>query len=218
MALAFVRQTIRSANGFVTGDNTLSAITTTGGNLLVCCFTTQQAISITNVKDNAGNTWVQVPGATENTVSHVDIWYVASVAGGSTAVTVTFSANNNCEIVFSEFSGQAASPLLTGSGAILTNPSGAPIGPTLSPTATGQLLFSICSGNAINLTGVNTPWTGYVHVTAQGGCTAYLIDAASSPTHATFTPTTAQGFGSDGAIFLPSLGGPPLRTLMGVGL
>ena len=92
---------------------------TGSGNLLVVLVTIYNSvnsdIAVTGVTDNAGNVYIQVPGATivrliDGFYTVSDVWYKSLSTGGATSVTVTANHSSAQVIgVFREFSGGPAS-------------------------------------------------------------------------------------------------------------
>jgi hypothetical protein len=204
MAIAEVKQSILSQDVPLTIHVT-AAFSSTAGNLLVLTYGGDDGAFVSSVTDSQSNVWVQVPGAA---TSFSDVWYVASSKGGSAIITLTLANSDASVIVVTEFSGAGASPLLTGSGAIVAFTSGAAVSPALTPTTAGQLLVtSICPIN-INFTGISSPWVGYTDNIVSGVEIGYYINPPLSTQRASAVPNTTQNYLSSGAIFIPSSGGP----------
>lgn len=153
MAIAYVQEvnTTNAASGSVL---TSSAITVTGGNLLVACWyhlhdnvagTGTPTVTIT---DSQGNTWNTVGAASLGVASVADgtragIAYCMNAAAGSTTFTMTFSGSGvnrtNRGLGISEWSGCATSSALDHSY-ISANRAVAPnTSPTFTPSVANVL-------------------------------------------------------------------------------
>lgn len=203
-AIAFVNATEISKAALT--NQPLDPVTVAAGHLLVLTIAPDASNrTVSSVTDDTGNTWTQVINASASVVNqNSDIWYTPNSVGGATTITVTLSGVSNTDIVLMEFSGaDLTAPLLTGSGAhINATSSSAPIGPTLTPDAAGELLVSVCEPIDNPLTGVAAPFVIAGAPQAFDTATsAYYIDPPVSATHAAFNPTTSQRYASSGAIF-----------------
>jgi hypothetical protein len=205
MAIAEVHETHQGNGATPYTTQTIGIISSSVGNLIVVteewgATLALNGSTISGITDNGGNTYVQVPGAFVDDSTfyrHTDIWYSLATST-SNSITITWGSTTSFGVtqVF-EFSGtDTISPL--DFGANLDQTAAAPVGPSMTPTVSGELLVAICNSNLTGETNVNAPWTA-----GSSGDTAYLINAALSPQQAVFTPTTVQGFVSSGAAFLP---------------
>lgn len=158
----------------------------------------------TAIIDSMGNTWTHVPNSLATSgVQQCDMWYAQGVAAGSTTITMTVSAAANAEIhVYIVSGASTGDALLTGSGTTAST-TGAPLGPSLTPTALGQLMIvQAMNVSGSNLTSVNSPWVaGQKYVAMTGGFTAYYSSSTTTAQQAVFNPTGSQTYMADGAIF-----------------
>ena len=135
-----------------TGSNSSAAATSlaasfgsnvTAGDTLILVFTNwiSGGASSTGVSDNNGNTWVKAtegfPGASEN----LGIYYVLNANAGATTVTVTWAANQFCQMFIQAYAGGNV-PTFVGSQAAIA-------GPSASPYSSGNTPFAAVGGELV---------------------------------------------------------------------
>lgn len=135
-----------------TGSNSSSAATSlaasfgsnvTAGDTLILVFTNwiSGGASSTGVSDNNGNTWVKAvegfPGASEN----LGIYYVLNANAGATTVTVTWAANQFCQMFVQAYSGGNSPWFASGMASIA--------GPSTSPYGSGSTPFNASGGELV---------------------------------------------------------------------
>jgi len=190
VAIAFVQQTTAAAKSVTA--LAFPAITAAAGNALFVLVGVKSAtVSISSITDNLGNTWTQVALRT-GTSTREYIYYALNVAGGSTTVTVNFSASVTAAQNLSEFSGIATSSALDVAGA------GAQADASTSP-ATGSVTTANANDLVIGgagqvsvetvLTGPSNSFAGLSKANTTGGSGASNITQLSAYRIVTATGT-----------------------------
>jgi len=185
MPITFVQT---ANNSHVGSATTLSVpISATGsGNLLVVTIECYSGSPITGIMDNAGNTYIQVPGVYvvgPSVNETVDIWYCSGSLGGATSVTISFtSAFVKAASVFYEYTdpGHIFS-VDAGSNGVNTVPS-------VTTTNSGDVLIA-CATTDGGVSSVNPPWTHFVAPLAGTGAADYIPGASGTfPTEFNIVP------------------------------
>ncbi len=228
MSIAYVQDVLFRSNGnpaIATG--TFAA--TGSGNFLVLGIGVygdpdQWIAGVQSIIDDAGNTYIQAPGAASDTTDgggvfapHVgsDIYYCANCLPGATTLTVTInSPSGNGGITFGsfyEFSGVKTVGAFD-SANNFANPYGtgaAPVSPTLTPSVSEELLFTVLVQDANQATGINPPWILDTTNSGFPQSAAYTINAPLSSQQAVYIPTLIGDVASSIASFLAASPPPP---------
>lgn len=202
MAISFV-QAAQSTTG---GSVSITGVTT--GNTLI--FTDVFAggafpIHITGITDNMGNTYVQASGAyVEDTVvdEQSDIWYSNNVIGGNLTLSISYDSSVTlAQLWVGEFT-----PASFESGAHTSASSSNPVGPSLTPASSQDLLVTVIAAGTSAIT-ISSPWITPISPTHGQYPTAYLFPGATGTFQAVTSPSSSQSYCSSGVIF--SI--PPIR-------
>ena len=208
MSIALV-QTVKVVNGAANPVVVSIASTGAGNFIIVLLESTPQTNTITGITDDAGNNYIQVPGAqaTQNLgiTELTDIWYAFNSNSGATSVTINYATGNGRMVIIEEWSGiKQTSPLDTSGH--LNNQVVAPgngVGPSLTTSENEELLLAVASnindGGAI--TSVDAPWTIVKSTPSADNETAYLVTSSSGMYKAVFEPSQNLVFCSSGAAF-----------------
>ncbi len=219
MAIALVQAVKGASSASSDLPATLSA--STAGNLIVVQIANFSTRLVTSVTDNVLNAYTQAPNAHfANGAYETDIYYCTNCIAGATTVTAHLSGLASVIMSVEEYSG-----VLATSGAFDTangqyQASGSAVGPSLTPSAAGELLVSSSGSTDVFITGVSSPWATLVHETSVNGfASGYYINAPLSAQQAPFTPTTSMRSISSGAVFFqaPTGGASRELPLMGMG-
>ena len=230
MALSLVQHQTATATA---SQNTLAVTVTalTAGNLVVVGVAGSSSESVNSIGDG-GNTYTQCASAkvTEAGGRWTDLWYAKNVSGGSTTVTVTYSATtaNRKAVEVWEVSGaDVSAPLDTSNGG--TGTGGAGNKDTGASMTTGTADAFLCgiirtAGSVVGMDASDVVFTSN-DLMGGGGDACSAIVAATG----TYTPIWSDGVGSAsfansvGAFKIASgggggatSGGPCTMTLMGV--
>src|SRR6266853_3260702 len=195
--------------GTLSSDSpTITISATSAGNLIVAQISNVGTRTVSSVTDNVSNMYVFATGSHQITTNHViDTWYCQNCSAGATTVTVNFSGSCNSIVSVEEYSGVKTSGALDTANALYTA-AGSTVGPSLTPSATGELLTSAALTDDFFLTGVNSPWTASDHESSVDGFAAgYYVNAPLSAQQCPFTPTTSGASVATGAVFFPAATG-----------
>ena len=192
---------------------------TTVGNFLVVLLGWQDAVDVTSVVDDAGNTYTRATGAYARATDggwnqSTDIYYCENSAGIANTVTITMTGSAGAiNAAIQEYSGVKASGSLdttvpaTGGGNV--------IGGSITPSLAGEILFCVAGEGQYVLSGtVDSPWTQIQNSTNDGFGTAGYINPPLSATACHFNPTGATSpfdFASSTASFKPVASGPSAK-------
>lgn len=216
MSIAIVQSKTHGNTSSATNATTFTS-TSTVGNLIIVVTGFDQAggIHVTGVTDSASNTYIQVSGAqagpSNTNESYTDIWYCENAAAISGAITVTYSQPALHALVsIIEVSGAKNSSVLDAGSEIATSSSLPVIGPTITPTASGELLVCVAYTSSELLTGASGSWApGNPDMTLNGYCWADYIDAPLTAQNCNFTPNSSvPEYASSAASFLAVPSGP----------
>lgn len=148
-----------------TGANTTSvakafASPNTAGNLLIAVMAWDRTNrTFTSISDTQGNTW-HLAGSAENSANGamaLRLMYAENCKVGPNTVTVRTSGGDNISLSIFEYSGVLiAASLDAASGA--TNTTANPTTPSITTTASGDLVFACCG---VSSTTAPTAGTGY---------------------------------------------------------
>lgn len=179
-------------NTSATGTLTIAMTATTQGNLVVGFLKGPQTVTLSNVIDDMGNTYVISTAKDSSTTLRLYQFYGIQVTGGSTNVICTITGTGNCRGGADEFSGNgttnssAFDVTATGSGtgtAIATS--------ALTPTATGELIVSsFAQPNAATYT-AGASYTLYSGTNPVSSRQEYRLSGGASET-APVTSDTSQ--------------------------
>lgn len=204
MAIALVQSVIINPTGNTVENITISPTGT--GNLIVVPVVNDNnpACNITGITDNAGNTYVQVPGVASSTSDPpftitTDIWYAIDSISGATTVTVTFDNPDNGVICINEYSGVVTTSPIDVIGTPVTSTGDPLLGPSLTITNPNDLLVTIVGPRSLNPTAVGSPWA-----LAPGsfGRVATLIGPGSSGTYqASYSVASSTNYCASGVAF-----------------
>jgi hypothetical protein len=161
------------------GNCTIAA--TGSGNLIVVAWQASPgdpSITISNITDNAGNTYAQAGSsrAVDNSLGFVtDIWYAKNSIAGGTSIRITPSAaTSNTGVVIWEFAGvDRTAPL--GTAAVLSDQPGSltPQGGTVTTTGSSVVISHALVAATITGIAPGNPFTNASNLKANGW--AYLI-------------------------------------------
>lgn len=169
-----------------------SAITATGGNLLVIAVGWgASGVTISSVAGN-GNTYTLID-ASADAEGNISTYYAKNCAGGSTTVTVTFSADPGFGfITVHEVSGASTTAPLDKNGVTVGTPSaGVVTSGSVTTTTAGQYIFGATFDGGGGAT--FTAGTGYTIPTNANqstiGASEYQIQGSAGSIAATFNET-----------------------------
>jgi hypothetical protein len=208
MAITQVQSTELGCYGDQVGYATItfSAPITTGNLIVIQLSHDTESGTITGVSDGT-NTYAHATGANSTgPTRNTDIYYKENCVGGPTVVTVTLSgpydSASQCIISAAEYYGAKTSGSFDTASAF--NGNSTITGPTITPSATGELLVCVLSNGEVNITGVDSPWTlDQIETAGHGGFgTGYQINAALSAQNCAFQPTGSYDCSSSTASFL----------------
>lgn len=141
---------VQNANSGVSGTTTAtfgSAITT--GNLVVGALNlTSTTDTLTSISDGT-NTYTVLDRFQGASTLWFYTFYKANVTGGPTTITISTSNSANAQIIADEFSGLTTSSPLdqhTRQEQSTTTPSSG----SVTTTVAGELIYSVCSGDAVS--------------------------------------------------------------------
>lgn len=186
---------------------TLSA--TTAGNIVIGFGkTSSTSETLNSVTDNAGNTYAIVGPVDQGSTVRLYLFYGVQVTGGATSVTLNWSGTTTHRCGADEFSGAAA----TNAAAFDVSATGhassaAPATGTLTPAATGELIYAACAGD-----GART-WTagsGFALYSGTGSIAArseYNLSGGSTET-APFSVSSSFNWSEISAAFKAPSGSP----------
>lgn len=219
-ALVKVQHKTNTATSGSTVAVTVTALT--GGNLVIVGIGGSLSESVSTVGDG-GNTYVQVTSAkaTEAGGRWTDIYYAVNITGGSTTVTVTYSATSAARKAAEvwEVSGAATSNPLDGNGVGTTGVGAGGIytGPSITTTQANTFIAAVARV-AGNISGESDATFAFDDAQGGGGGASSVIVSATG----TYTPVWAEtldgNFAASIAAFQIATGGcTPTMALLGVG-
>jgi hypothetical protein len=216
MAITLVHQ---SSGSGTTPTYTVSITPTLAGNLLVVVIHIDEGVvdvAITSITDNVGNTYAQCTGAyseDDNIFHAMDIWYAKDIVAGATTLTITTDDTGSfADADVLEFSNVSTTTAFVSGANLIVSSEGDPeniVGASMTPTDGGQLLINAVFANSTNMTGVDSPFTGFgISEASAGTWDAYTINPALSPTQANFEPIGPDTYIASSALFNPGASGP----------
>jgi hypothetical protein len=176
------------------------------GNLIV--VSTQGGVQITGISDNAGNTYALVPGSliTGGAGLVINIWYAYNITAGATSLSITLNGTANAVFEIAEFSGVSTSSPIDVS-ATLGGTAPPALGPSLTITNPGNLLYCQFDKQTIDPTAVSSPWAIMPNSYYAGAglpYVSYIINPGSTGTYQpNFTPAGTDAFIGSAVSFLP---------------
>jgi hypothetical protein len=230
MAITKVQGVLNRTNS---SSGSISISPTTTGNLIVvgAAYTAvvQTNPTVSSVTDDAGNTYTHVPSSLSPTGGNngadeffiaTDLWYCANCLSGALTISVSWS-DTTPQTVFLyayEFSGAKTTSPVDSANTLADAGGGAhaaPTSPTLTPTQTGELLFTVMLNNGTQISSANSPWN--VDTTNSGfpQTAAWTVNAPLISQQAIYSPTTMGTLATSIASFkAPSTSNPALPTTM----
>lgn len=238
MAISVVQtKTGAAAGGPVAAIALTSSVTS--GSLLVLCIHWYQGggtdLQISSISDSQGNTWVRAVRKTDSRHgSHEDnneIWYAQNAIAGSTTITPTLSASQDCYYTAGviEVSGMKTSGVLDVVGSNQGN------GPTIEVTASGTtsqddaFLVSVAQGYDGDNLAYTVP-SGYTALysepdggSTEPGAAAYRIETVAATELASWSRSNVNEYTATIAVFLAAtgssgeIGGASSLTITGSG-
>jgi hypothetical protein len=161
----------------------LSSAIAAGNALIVVASNFTGPNLITGVTGGGVTTWHQAAAGSlsSNGTGSAEIWYGLNSTGGSVAVTITTAGGSggaNETYVLSEWSGIGSFD----QGSALSNePSASYVTPTITPTASGELIVGCASGDEMDA--ATTPFTQlgtYNSMSSGYNGASYYVDSGSS--------------------------------------
>jgi hypothetical protein len=186
-------------------DQRRVTVAATGAAHLIVVAVETNAGAVTSVTDDAGTTYVQVPGSravVTNGGFGVELWYAASSSAGAT--TINAVADNIHAMVAWEVAGiRTASPLDTASKLDDQPPTTSPTGASVTTSAAGELVISVAIvANEISGLATGSPFTndhttfgnGWAHLTSATAPAGTYQARWNQPDSGTYCATSAAFF------------------------
>jgi hypothetical protein len=176
------------------------------GNALILGVQFNNAVAVSSIVDNKGNTWIAGPTALNSNTSQVmSLYYALGAKSGTQQIVVHFtgssSSNEYPQGVVSEFYNVATLSALDGSGSSSSSRTD-----SLTTTTAGDLIyqwgidFSDTNSNGGNYNGTNiTAGPGFTLLSADlqvGSADQYQVQSTKGTVAATFTASGSATWGS----------------------
>jgi hypothetical protein len=190
------------------GNVTTPAINTTGANLIVISTGNHaNGVVPSNIGDSFGNTYVAAGSAAANFGGDSRIFYCYAPIVG-TGHTFTFIGTNYGAMQVTAWSGAAASPVDQGTGGWLDASVSSYPGPTITPTANGELIIAAAMIDNTAGPGYASVSGGFAFSDSDAGASglncpsaqAWLIQATAGAAGPTWTYTATSGATNVGTI------------------
>jgi hypothetical protein len=198
---------VNTASNFGNPLNSLTIPSTGSGNLLAVAFNFNGTTSISNVSDNAGNTYISGGARAAKGNQSTEIWYVPNTTAGATVITPHYVGTpTHMEITSWEVSGlSTAAPdaknIATGLVTLTDMP-----GPAVTTTMAGDFVVSVMFAGTASLSGVSsgneftndfkTNGNGWAHLTSNSA-------AAGTHQASWHTASPAGGYTASTVAFHP---------------